>query len=98
MPVTGWLVILSPEVTRQTAARAALTGDTRVALGEAEGVHLPLVATLDSPGDVEEFLRSTLSIDGIVHCDLVFADLEQQPIGDADSGGSMGARARRQRD
>ncbi len=82
MPVTGWLVLLSPEGPRQSAAQATLARDPRVALGVAEGIHLPLVATLAAPGDVEDFLKSALAVDGVVHCDLVFADLEHDLTGD----------------
>lgn len=76
MPVTGWLVTLTESPEKQTAVLSSLAADRRLSVGERNGRWLALVAETTSPAEDEQVLQAVVSMDGVVHCDLVYADFD----------------------
>ena len=79
MPVSGLVLTLNDDPTLRSDAIAAIEADERLTIGDAQGLHLPVVAETDTIGEGKQLLREELmDIDGVVFVKLITVNFEDQ--------------------
>lgn len=83
MPVSGVVVVLTPEPAARAAALAALSRDPRVTLGPSEGLSLAAVLESASTQACGEHVREIEAIEGVLAVRPVFHDFSDEVGSDA---------------
>lgn len=83
MPVSGVVVVLTPEPAARAAALEALARDPRVTLGPSEGDSRAAVLESSSTPECGELVRELEAIEGVLAVRPVFHDFSDEVGSDA---------------